>query len=204
MAPYFLGGIAVACLALAAWGAVVYQGWLLRSNAWADRNRRRLYWWYLRHRVANLWVMPAVVPLSLSLAVLATSGVIIAARPASDLGPAIGFVGFIGTVLSMLVAWLRPRWLMASWHRAELDREAAGLAPLMAPPPEGRSMTMTRGEQVFGYALVAGLAVAWWVFSLSPAVLIGAGTILGILAVAQVRGGRPRKRRHDAEEDRNR
>jgi len=36
-------------------------------------------------------------------------------------------------------------------------------------------------EQALGYGLVAALVAAWWFFSLSPAILIGVGGLLGIL-----------------------
>lgn len=48
-------------------------------------------------------------------------------------------------------------------------------------------MTMTRREQVIGYLLVGLLVIAWWIGLLPPTVLIGAATVLGILAVTVVR-----------------
>jgi hypothetical protein len=76
---------------------------------------------------------------------------------------------------------------MARWHRTELERERAGQEPLIPPPDAGRTMTMTRREQVIGYLLVGLLVVAWWIGLLPAAVLIGTAAVLGILAVAEVR-----------------
>jgi hypothetical protein len=88
----------------------------------------------------------------------------------------------------LVLTFLRPRRFLAPWHRTELERADAGLPPLIEPPPEGRTMTMTRRERVVAWVLVAGMVVAWWVLRLSPVVLIGVGSLIGLIAVIEVRG----------------
>lgn len=185
--PWAIAGGAAFGLSVAAWTGIVYNRWFLRSNPWVENTRRRLWWQYMRHGVSGTRMMPAGAPLGVSFALVSISAWTFSGDPKSAVGGITGLVGFVGMIGSMLLGWLRPRWLLAPWHRAELEREAAGLAPAMPPPSDGPSRTMTRREQFIGYAMVAGLVVAWWCFALSPAILIGAGGMLGILAVTRVR-----------------
>lgn len=185
--PWIMLGVAGFGLAMAVWTAVAYHRWALRSNAWMENYRRRLWWHFIRHGITGSWIIPAGVPFGLSFVLLGMGGWIIVQNPGNAAGAMLGFVGFVAMVASMALAWLRPRWLLAPWHRSELDRQAAGLEPAMPPPSDGRTMTMTRREQIIGYAMVGALLIAWWWFALSPTILIGVGTLLGILAVTRVR-----------------
>lgn len=46
-------------------------------------------------------------------------------------------------------------------------------------------MSMTRREYITGLALIGILIMVWWVFDLSPAVLVSAATLLAILGIAR-------------------
>jgi len=172
---------------LVAFGATVYHGWLFASLPWVTQTRRRLYWWFMAPRASMAWALPGAFPFGLSVLALALGTWLITQDSKDPLGIAAAAGGFVGMWTSILLAWLRPSWFLARWHRAELERERAGQDPLIPPPDAGRTMTMTRREQVIGYLLVGLLVVAWWIGLLPPAVLIGAATVLGILAVAETR-----------------
>jgi hypothetical protein len=180
-------GVVAVCVVLAIWSAVVYRGWLFGSHPWADVTRRRLYWHYMRTGISLAWLQPAVVPYALSFALLGVGGFFIAADRESRIGGGLGALALLGMLVSALLAWRRPSWFLAEWHRAEIEREQAGLEPLLPPPPDGPSVTMTRRERRIGFLFVALGLIISWILGLSPAVLIGLAPVLGILAVAEIR-----------------
>jgi hypothetical protein len=180
-------GMVAIGVVLAIWGAAVYRGWIFGSNSWVVASRRRMYWHHMRAGVSGTWLQPAVVPYALSWALLGVGGFLIGADENSRIGPWLGIFGLLGMLVSGLLAWRRPSWFLASWHRIEIEREKAGLAPLLPEPPEGRPITMTRRERRIGFVFVALGLIVSWILGLSPAVLIGLSPVLGILAVAEIR-----------------
>jgi hypothetical protein len=184
---WLMAGVGAFGAALAAWTAVVYHGWLFANHSSVDRARRRIWWFFLSH---DLWMSRATpfgVLLGCGFALIGFGAIPVVEQPDH---PAIAVVavGWLVMMAGVVLTFLRPRRFLAPWHRMELERAEAGLAPLIEPPTEGRTMTMTRRERVVAWVLVAAMVVAWWVLSLSPAVLIGIGSMLGLLAVIEVRG----------------
>lgn len=180
-------GIVVVSVALAIWSAVVYRGWLFGSSTWAVTTRRRLYWHQMRPGISGSWLQPAVVPFALSWALLGIGGFLIGADEDSRFGAALGALGWLGMVVSALLAWRRPSWFLAPWHRTEIEREHAGLEPSMPPPPEGPSITMARRDRRIGFVFVALGLIVSWILGVLPGALIGAAPLIGILAVAEIR-----------------
>ena len=180
-------GIFVFGVLLATWSAVVYRGWLFRSSTWAVATRRRVYWHQMRPGISGSWLQPAFVPFALSFALLGVCGFLIGADKESRIGAFIGLLGLLGMLVSALLAWRRPAWILAPWHRTEIDREQAGLEPLMPPPPEGRSFTMTRRDRRIGFVFVAVALIVSWFLGVLPGALIGVAPLLSILAVAEIR-----------------
>ena len=75
--------------------------------------------------------------------------------------------------------WLKPQWLLAE-ERGE------------APPPAGRAarkpyLEVSPLEYSLLAAGVAALVAAWFVFELTPALLIAAGMGLSLLAAARMK-----------------
>jgi hypothetical protein len=180
-------GVVAVSVVLAIWSAVVYRGWFFGSHPWAEMTRRRLYWHYMRAGISLAWLQPAVVPYALSFALLGVGAFFIAADEESRIGAWLGALALLGMLVSALLAWRRPSWFLAEWHRAENERERAGLTPLLPPPPDGPSFTMTRRERRIGFLFVAIGLIVSWILGLSPAVLIGLAPVLGILTVAEIR-----------------
>ena len=118
---------------------------------------------------------------------LGVSGLFIAADRESRIGGGLGALALLGMLVSAILAWRRPSWFLAEWHRMQIEREQAGLAPSLPPPPDGPSFTMTRRQRRIGVLFVALGLIVSWILGLSPAVLIGLGPVLGILAVAEIR-----------------
>jgi hypothetical protein len=181
-----MAGVGMFGAAVAAWTAVVYHGWLFANDLRVVRARRRLWWFFLSH---DLWLSrgtPFGVLLGGGFALMGFGGIPIVKQPDH---PAIAVVavGWLVMMAGVVLTFFRPRRLLADWHRTELKRAESGLSPLLEAPPEGRALTMTRRERFVAYGLVAAMAVAWWVLSLSPAILIGIGGLLGLLAVTGIR-----------------
>ena len=180
-------GIFVFGVLLALWSGVVYRGWLFGSSTWAVATRRRLYWYQMRPGISGSWLQPGLVPFALSFALLGVCGFFIGADEESRFGAFVGVLGMLGMLVSALLAWRRPSWLLAPWHRTEIERERAGLEPLIAPPPEGRSFTMTRRDRRFGFVFVAIALIVSWALGVLPGALIGAAPLLSLLAIAEIR-----------------
>jgi hypothetical protein len=180
-------GIFVFGVVFAIWGAAVYRGWLFASSSWAEATRRRVYWHQMRPGISGSWLQPGVVPFALSFALLGVCGFLIGADEESRIGAFVGLLGLLGMLVSALLAWRRPSWFLAPWHRTEIEREQAGLEPLMPPPPEGRSFTMTRRDRRIGFVFVALALIVSWFLGVLPGALIGAAPLLSLLAVAEIR-----------------
>ncbi len=180
-------GIVVWGVALATWSAVVYRGWLFGSGAWAVATRRRVFWYQMRPGISGSWIHPVLVPFSLSWALLGVCGFLIGVDPESRIGALIGLLGFLGMLVSALLGWRRPAWILAPWHRTEIERQKAGLEPLMPPPPEGRSFTMTRRDRRIGFVFVAIALIVSWFLGVLPGALIGTAPLLSLLAIAEIR-----------------
>lgn len=183
---WLMAGVGLFGMALAASTAVVYHGWLFGNNPRVVRVRRRLWWFFLRH---DLWLTrgtPFGVLLGGGFAIIGLAGIPIVEQPDH---PAIALVAFGWLVMmaGVVLAFIRPRRLLADWHRAELERAESGRTPLLEVPSEGPAMTITRRQRLVAYGLVAAMAVAWWALSLSPAILIGIGGLLGLIAVIDIR-----------------
>jgi hypothetical protein len=172
-------------LALVAHGITVYHGWLFDSHPWVVRVRRRTYWHFMRTGVPSAWGIPGTLSLGISLLSLSLGTWLLSSDQSDGIGLAAALIGLLGMFASFVLAWLRPRWFLAGWHRMEVERERAGLEPLLPPPSDGPTMSMTRREYTTGLALVGMLFIVWWVFALPPAVLISAATLLGILGIAR-------------------
>ena len=179
-------GMIVVGIVLAIWSAVVYRGWFLGAHPWAIATRRRLYWHAMRHGIPGTRLQPAVIPYALGFALLGVASWMIA-DDQRTLGGALGAIALIAMLVSGVIAWRRPIWLLAPWHRTEIERERQGLPPEIPPPPEGPSMTMTRRERRIGFVLVGVSLIGAWVLDLAPAVYIGLAPVLGFLAVAEIR-----------------
>ena len=85
----------------------------------------------MRPGISGSWLQPAFVPLFLSLALLGVCGFFIGADEDSRIGAWLGLLGLLGMLVSALLAWRRPAWFLAPWHRTEIEREKAGLEPAM-------------------------------------------------------------------------
>ena len=177
---------------LIAFAAVVYHGWLFAAHPWAVRTRRRLFWHGFRAGMPYAWAVPAAVPGGLGIICWGVAAGLLANDPSNRFAVWLAMLGFPLIFIPMFLAWQRVRWFLAPWHRTEVEREAAGLEPLIAMPTDGPQMTMTPREQLFGLGLAAACLVAWWVLE-SPPFLIGALTVLGLMAAMRVVSGR-RKR----------
>lgn len=169
-------------------GLVVYRGWVIGSHPRVVELRRRLYWHAMRTRWPFHWVLPGGVWLGLSTMALGVAVWRSATIGEDDaVGALLALGGFLGMWISIGLAWLRPSWFLAGWHRHELERERDGLPPALPSPESGPVMTMTRTERRIGFALIALVVAVWWLFSLPAAVLIPIGGLLGMMALIPAR-----------------
>ena len=169
-------------------GLVVYRGWVIGAHPWVVELRRRLYWHAVRTQWPFHWMLPGGVWFGLSLSLLGTGLWRVTAAGEDDTaGMLLVLGGFFGTCIAIGLSWLRPPWFLASWHRRELERERAGLPPLLPAPARGPVMTMTSTERRIGFAMVGLLVAAWWLLSLPARVLIGISGLLGVIALSPVR-----------------
>ena len=180
-----MAAVTGAGLAFVAHAITVYHGWLFDSNPWVVDVRRRTYWHYMRTGVPSAWAIPGALPLGISLLSLGIGAWLLSSDRSDAIGLAAALIGLLGMLASFVLAWLRPPWFLARWHRIEVERERSGLEPLIPPPSDGPTMSMTRREYITGLALIGILIIVWWVFDLSPAVLVSAATLLGILGIAR-------------------
>lgn len=189
MDPQLVFAVAFAALfgvLLVVHGVTVYHPWFFGSNPRVVQMRRRLYWWFMRERVPSMWAMPAGVPLGLGSLAVALGAWLLGHDQDDPIGLAAALIGLAAWAISFPLAWLRPSWFLAGWHQRELERERAGLQPLMPMPEAGPRFTMTHRERALGFVMVvlaiAGVAVG----RLGPAALIGLAVLLGILATARI------------------
>lgn len=185
--PFAIGFCLLMGLGLMLHGLIVYHGWLLGSHPRVVQLRRRLYWHAIRAGWPFAWAMPGNLWYGVSMLLLGLGAWRLAIEQEDGLAAALALVGLVGMFVVLGLAWLRPPWFLAPWHRAGLKRERAGLPPAIPPPREGPTMTMTRRERTFGLVLAGLLILAWWAFSLSGVILIGVAAILGILGVVPTR-----------------
>lgn len=187
-AAFIVAGLVTAAALLVGWGGIIYHGWLVGSAAPFERARRRLFWRAIRRGTFVSWAIPAAVPVGISLLVIALGVWLMSIDDRSDAGSSFAVLGVLGVLLSLVLAARRPPWLLAAWHRIELERARQGLGPITPPPDEESApRPMTRREQVIGLAVALALTFAWWAFSLPLGVLLLAGAIAWILATTTVR-----------------
>jgi len=177
---------------LVAVGAVVYRGWLFATHPWVLRTRSRLFWHGIRAGMPYAWSIPATVPAGLGSIAWGLAAGLQAADPQNPYWIWLALLGFPLIFVPMFLVWRRVRWFLAPWHRVEVEREAAGLEPLIPMPADGPEMTMTPREQLFGLGLAAACLVAWWVLESLP-FLIGAFNVLGLMAAMRLISGRGRR-----------
>jgi hypothetical protein len=183
-------------------GALVYHGWLFANHPRVVQTRGRLYWRGMRAGMPYAWTIPAAVPAGLGLIAWCVAAAILTAEPENAYGIWLGLVGFPLIFLPLFLAWRRTRWFLAPWHRAEIEREAAGLEPLIPPPADGPHKTMTRRELLLGLGLAAACFVAWWAWSSLPFLIAGLNVLalmaaMRLATTPRVRNprGKPRSRR---------
>ncbi len=184
----------VFCLGVGLWliffGVVVYHGWLIGNHPWAVRTRRRVFWHGMRAGMPYASLLPGAVPMGLGLIAWGVGAWLMTSGFAGSAGFAL-LIGFPLIFIPVLLSWRRVRWFLAPWHRTEVDREAAGLEPLLLEPDEGPQMTVTSREMVFGFVLAAACLVVWWVAESVP-FLIGALIVLGLMSVMRLSNRRGR------------
>jgi hypothetical protein len=112
-------------LVLASWRAVVCRGWFFGSQPWTIETRRRLSG-LIRDGVPFGWLHVAGVLYALSFGLLGIGGWLIADDANSRAGAAVSAMGLLGMLISALLAWRRPAWFLARWHRAEIEHERQG------------------------------------------------------------------------------
>ena len=166
-------------------GVVVYHGWVFGSHPWSVRTRRRFFWHGMRSGMPYAWAVPGAVPMGLGCIAWGVGAWLIIANPEDGLGIALALLGFPLIFVPMFLSWRRVGWFLAPWHRTEVERERAGLEPLIPPPAEGPQMTITPRAMLFGLALVAACLVLWWVTEAVP-FLIGALNLLGLMGAMRL------------------
>ena len=182
-AAFIVAALVVAAAYFIGWGGLVYHRWLAGSAAPFERARRRLYWQTIRRGTVLDWAIPAAVPLGLSLLLMAVGVWVMSVDEQADGGSAIAVLGLLCALLSLLVAARRPAWLLARWHRVEIQRASEGLGPVIpAPDEKAVPRPMTPRERLIGLLVALALAIAWWALSLPLVVLLLAGAILWIVA----------------------
>jgi len=174
---------------LIVFGGVVYNGWLIGNHPWADRSRRRLFWHGIRAGMPYAWLIPGAIPIGLGSIAWGVSAWLITTNPDDGVAIPLALLGFPLIFIPVLLCWRRVRWFLAPWHRTEVEREAAGLEPLLPPPAEGPQMTITSREMWFGLVLVAACLVIWWVAEAVP-FLIGGLSVLGFMGAMRLIDGR--------------
>jgi hypothetical protein len=166
-------------------GVVVYHGWLFGSHPWAVRTRRRFFWHGMRSGMPYAWLIPGAVPMGLGCIAWGVGAWLIMANPDDGVGIALGLLGFPLIFVPVFLSWRQVGWFLAPWHRTEVERERAGLDPLMRVPAEGPQMTITPRAMLFGHALVAACLLLWWVTE-AVAFLIGALNLLGLMGAMRL------------------
>ena len=133
--------MAAFCLGIGLWliffGVVVYHGWLIGNHPWAVRTRRRVFWHGIRAAMPYVWLLPGAIPMGLGMIAWGASAWLITANPGDGLAISLTLLGFPLIFVPMFLSWRRVRWFLAPWHRTEVEREAAGLEPVMPLPAEG-------------------------------------------------------------------
>jgi hypothetical protein len=74
-------------------------------------------------------------------------------------------------VLSIFALVRPPWWLKPAWLRREEAASAAGQPPVAPPGSDGPG---SRLDTLAAWALVIGAVGAWYLFELSPGILVGA------------------------------
>jgi len=166
-------------------GLVVYYGWLIGSHPWAVRTRRRVFWHGIRAGMPYAWLLPGAIPMGLGSIAWGVSAWLITANPGDGTAIPLALLGFPLIFIPVLLSWRRVRWFLAPWHRTEVEREAAGLEPLLPVPAEGPQMTITWRQVLFGLVLAAACLVVWWVAESVP-FLIGALNVLGLMGAIRL------------------
>jgi len=172
-------------------GVVVYHGWVFGSHRWVVRMRRRFFWHGMRSGMPYAWLAPGMIPMGLGSIAWGVGAWLITANPDDGVGIALAALGFPLIFVPVFLSWRRVGWFLAPWHRTEVERERAGLEPLVPQPPEGPQMTITLRDMLFGLALVAACLVLWWVTEV-VAFLIGALNTLGLLGAMRLVDSRSR------------
>jgi hypothetical protein len=182
--------VAVAfCLGVGLWliffGVVVYHGWVFGSHPWTVQTRRRVFWHGIRAGMPGAWLVPGAIPMGLGSIAWGVSAWLITADRKDSAAIPLALLGFPLIFIPIFLSWRRVGWFLAAWHRTEVERELAGLEPLMPPPGEGPRMTMTRREMLFGLALAAACLVVWWVTEW-VAFFIGTLNVLGLIGAMRL------------------
>jgi hypothetical protein len=177
------------CLGIGLWliyfGVVVYHGWLFGNHPWAIQTRRRVFWHGIRAGMPYAWLLPGVIPMGVGFMAWGASAWLITANPGDGLPIMLGLLGLPLIFIPVLLSWWRVRWFLAPWHRTEVERQAAGLEPLLPMPAEGPQMTITLRELSVGLVLAGACLVVWWVAESVP-FLIGALNVLGLMGAMRL------------------
>jgi hypothetical protein len=169
-------------------GVVVYHGWVFGSHPWVVRTRRRIFWHAIRSGMPYAWSIPAALPMGLGSIAWGVSTPLIIAQPDNGAAILLALLGFPLIFIPLILAKRRVRWFLAPWHRIEVEREEAGLEPLMQVPAEGPQMTITRRDMFVGLGLAVACVIAWWTTG-STAFLVGASTVLAFMGAMRLIGG---------------
>ena len=72
--------------------------------------------------------------MGLGLIAWGASAWLITANPGGGPAISLALLGFPLIFIPMILSCRRVRWFLAPWHRTEVEREAAGLEPLVPLP----------------------------------------------------------------------